>query len=102
MANLKDIRIRIKSIKVTRQVTSAMKMVSAAKLKKAHDDVAHVKPYVEKISNIIYDLVNSTDGETQTELTAHREPNKVLTYHCYIIQQGIMRRVQCKRGKKDR
>ena len=78
MANLKDIRIRIKSIKVTRQVTSAMKMVSAAKLKKAHDDVAHVKPYVEKISNIIYDLVNSTDGETQTELTAHREPNKVL------------------------
>ena len=78
MANLKDIRVRIKSIKVTRQVTSAMKMVSAAKLKKAHDDVAHVKPFVEKLSNIIYDLVNSSEGDLHTELTAHREPDKIL------------------------
>ena len=78
MANLKDIKIRINSVKTTRQVTSAMKMVSAAKLKKAHDDVANIHPYVEKLSHIIYDLVNSSSEEIKTELTAFREPDKVL------------------------
>ncbi len=78
MANLKDIKIRINSVKTTRQVTSAMKMVSAAKLKKAHDDVAHIHPYVEKMSHIIYDLVNSSTEEIKTELTEHREPDHVL------------------------
>ena len=78
MANLKDIKIRINSVKTTRQVTSAMKMVSAAKLKKAHDDVANIQPYVEKLSHIIYDLVNSSSEEIKTELTSHREPDKVL------------------------
>ncbi len=78
MANLKDIKIRINSVKTTRQVTSAMKMVSAAKLKKAHDDVANIHPYVEKLSHIIYDLVNSSSEEIKTELTSHREPDKVL------------------------
>jgi len=78
MANLKDIRVRINSVKTTRQVTSAMKMVSAAKLKKAHDNVAHIHPYVEKLSGIIYDLANSSAEEIKTELTAHREPDNVL------------------------
>ncbi len=78
MANLKDIRVRISSVKTTRQVTSAMKMVSAAKLKKAQDDVAHIHPYVEKLSNIIYDLVNSSSEEIMTELTEHREPDSIL------------------------
>ncbi len=78
MANLKDIRVRINSVKTTRQVTSAMKMVSAAKLKKAHDDVAHINPYVEKLSGIIYDLVNSSAENVKTELTGHRDPNNVL------------------------
>ena len=78
MANLKDIRVRITSVKTTRQVTSAMKMVSAAKLKKAHDDVAHIHPYVEKLSGIIYDLVNSSAEDIKTELTSPREPDNVL------------------------
>jgi F-type H+-transporting ATPase subunit gamma len=78
MANLKDIRVRINSVKTTRQVTSAMKMVSAAKLKKAHDDVAHIHPYVEKLSGIIYDLVNSSAEDIKTELTSSREPDNVL------------------------
>ncbi len=78
MANLKDIRVRISSVKTTRQVTSAMKMVSAAKLKKAQDDVAHIHPYVEKLSNIIYDVVNSSKEELKTELTEHREPDSIL------------------------
>ena len=78
MANLKDIKVRINSVKTTRQVTSAMKMVSAAKLKKAHDNVANIRPYVEKLSHVIYDLVNSSTEEIRTELTSHREPDRVL------------------------
>jgi len=78
MANLKDIKTRINSVKTTRQVTSAMKMVSAAKLKKAHDNVSHIHPYVNKMSQIIYDLINSTSEEINTELTTHREPDNVL------------------------
>ncbi|NPA36685.1 MAG: ATP synthase F1 subunit gamma [Chlorobi bacterium] len=81
MANLKDIRTRINSVKTTRQVTSAMKMVSAAKFKKAHDDVAHITPFVEKLSNIIYDLVNScmcAGGEVNTPYTKKRAPENIL------------------------
>lgn len=59
MANLKDIRTRINSVKTTRQVTSAMKMVSAARLKKAQDDISHIRPYTSRLASIIYDLKGS-------------------------------------------
>ena len=78
MANLKDIKTRINSVKTTRQVTSAMKMVSAAKLKKAHDNVSNIQPYVEKMSHLIYDLVNSSSEDIISDLTDVREPDKVL------------------------
>lgn len=61
MANLKDIRIRINSVRTTRQVTSAMKMVSAAKLKKAQDDVEHVRPYIGKLFEVANFLGMSVD-----------------------------------------
>lgn len=61
MANLKDIRIRINSVRTTRQVTSAMKMVSAAKLKKAQDDVEHIRPFVGKLLEIVNFLGHSVD-----------------------------------------
>lgn len=61
MANLKDIRIRINSVSTTRQVTSAMKMVSAAKFKKAQDDVEHVRPFVAKLLQIVNFLAKSVD-----------------------------------------
>jgi F-type H+-transporting ATPase subunit gamma len=48
MPSLKDIRVRIGSVKTTRQVTSAMKMVSAAKFKKAHDQITAFRPYISK------------------------------------------------------
>lgn len=66
MANLKDIRIRINSVKTTRQVTSAMKMVSAAKLKKAQDSVDHVRPYVAKLVEISNFLGTSVDNIEET------------------------------------
>lgn len=59
MANLKDIRTRIGAIKTTRQVTSAMKMVSAARLKKAQDDVDHIRPYTSHLLGIINDMVSA-------------------------------------------
>lgn len=59
MANLKDIRTRIHSVQSTRQVTSAMKMVSAAKLKKAQNEVAKVRPFEAKLSQIIASLGSS-------------------------------------------
>lgn len=59
MANLKDIRTRIDSVKTTRQVTSAMKMVSAARLKKAQNDISHLRPYTSRLTSIIYDLKSS-------------------------------------------
>jgi len=78
MASLKDIRTRIDSVKTTRQVTSAMKMVSAAKLKKAQDDIVKIRPYADKLNDIIYDLVNAMGENIQIELAEPREADKVL------------------------
>ncbi len=78
MPNLKDIRIRINSVKTTRQVTSAMKMVSAAKFKKAQDDISHIRPYVERLAGIIFDLSQSLEEGVEFEWSKEREPNKIL------------------------
>lgn len=78
MANLKDIRTRIDSVKTTRQVTSAMKMVSAAKLKKAQDDVSNIKPYVLKISELLVDLARSIEGADSLDFAQEREAKRVL------------------------
>lgn len=62
MANLKDIRTRIHSVQSTRQVTSAMKMVSAAKLKKAQNEVAEVRPFEAKLKQIVGALGSAVEG----------------------------------------
>ncbi len=78
MAGLKEIRTRISSIKTTRQVTSAMKMVSAAKLKKAQDAILQIKPYAEKLHEILV-AISSSIGKVEDSLyTQQREPEKVL------------------------
>jgi F-type H+-transporting ATPase subunit gamma len=59
MANLKAIRIRISSVKSTRQITSAMKMVSAAKLRKAQDKILRLRPYAHKLHDILVGLSQS-------------------------------------------
>ncbi len=63
MANLKEIRQRMSSVRSTRQVTSAMKMVSAAKLRKAQDTVLRIRPYAKKIGELIANLMNATAQE---------------------------------------
>ncbi len=78
MPNLKDIKTRIESVKTTRQVTSAMKMVSAAKLKKAQDDIVKVRPYTDKLNEIILELIGQSTSTSSLPLTEQRKPDKVL------------------------
>ncbi len=81
MANLKEIRGRITSISSTMQITSAMKMVSAAKLKKATDAIVMLRPYSEKLQEIIENVSSTTDLEGVSTYTEVREVKKVL----YIV-----------------
>jgi F-type H+-transporting ATPase subunit gamma len=78
MANLKEIRTRISSVKTTRQVTSAMKMVSAAKLKKAQDAILQIRPYAEKLSEVLSSLSANLEMEERSVYTQNRVPEKVL------------------------
>ena len=79
MAGLKEIRTRIASIKTTRQVTSAMKMVSAAKLKRAQDSIVQIRPYATKLHDILVSISSSLkEDQAESGYTQMREPNKIL------------------------
>jgi F-type H+-transporting ATPase subunit gamma len=78
MANLKEIRNRITSIKSTMQITSAMKMVSAAKLKKAQDAIVAMRPYSSKLTELLQNLSATLDGDTGGAYSTEREVSKVL------------------------
>ncbi|NDP25870.1 MAG: ATP synthase F1 subunit gamma [Flavobacterium sp.] len=78
MANLKEIRNRITSVSSTMQITAAMKMVSAAKLKKAQDAITAMRPYAEKLTELLQNLSASLDGEVGGEFTTQRVVKKVL------------------------
>jgi len=78
MANLKEIRTRITSVKTTRQVTSAMKMVSAAKLKKAQDAILQIRPYAFKLSQLLSSLSTVLENVGDSVYTVQRNPQKVL------------------------
>ncbi len=78
MANLKEIRNRIASVSSTMQITSAMKMVSAAKLKKAQDAITTLRPYADKQTELLQNLSASLDGDIGSDYTDQREVNKVL------------------------
>lgn len=79
MANLKAIRIRITSVKSTRQITSAMKMVSAAKLRKAQDKIVRLRPYANKLYEILVGLSQSlSDSDVENVYGRDSEPEKVL------------------------
>ena len=78
MANLKEIRGRITSIGSTMQITSAMKMVAAAKLKKAQDAIVMLRPYSEKLTELIENVSAGTELEEVSTFTAEREVKRVL------------------------
>ncbi|MGJ8760149.1 MAG: ATP synthase F1 subunit gamma [Polaribacter sp.] len=78
MANLKEIRNRITSIKSTMQITSAMKMVSAAKLKKAQDAITAMRPYSSKLTELLQNLSATLDSNAGGVYSNQREVSKVL------------------------
>ena len=75
---LKEVRIRIKSVQSTQQITKAMKMVSAAKLRRAQDAITQMRPYAQKLQEMLSNIVSAGDGNTAMALAGERPVEKVL------------------------
>ncbi|RXK57503.1 ATP synthase F1 subunit gamma [Lacibacter luteus] len=75
---LKEVRNRIKSVQSTQQITKAMKMVSAAKLRKAQDAIIQMRPYAQKLQDMLSNIVSNSDGSVSMKLATERAVNKVL------------------------
>jgi len=78
MANLKELRSRITSVSSTMQITKAMKMVSAAKLNRAQNAIENMRPYAEKLNELLQSLSASLDNDTSSPYSNHREVKNVL------------------------
>ena len=78
MPNLKEIKSRITSVKSTIQITSAMKMVSAAKLKKAQDAIIRLRPYSNKLTEIMSSVSSASEDSSQNKYLEVRDVNKIL------------------------
>ena len=101
MANLKEIRNRIGSVSSTMQITSAMKMVSAAKLKKAQDSIIAMRPYSIKLTELIQSLTSSNSLDADNILSVKREINTILIVAitsnrglCGAFNSNILKEVQ--------
>jgi F-type H+-transporting ATPase subunit gamma len=75
---LKEVRNRIKSIQNTQQITKAMKMVSAAKLRRAQDAIIQMRPYAQKLQEVLSNIVSSSEGDLGIGLAVDRPIEKVL------------------------
>lgn len=75
---LKEVRNRIKSVQNTQQITKAMKMVSAAKLRKAQDAIVQMRPYARKLQEVLSNIVSNSEGEVGMSLAVERPAEKVL------------------------
>ena len=75
---LKEVRNRIKSVQSTQQITKAMKMVSAAKLRRAQDAITQMRPYAKKLQEMLSNIVSNTDGDAGMELANARPIENVL------------------------
>ena len=75
---LKEVRNRIKSVQSTQQITKAMKMVSAAKLRRAQDAITQMRPYANKLQEMLSNIVSNLDGGVAIKLAEERTIEKVL------------------------
>ena len=75
---LKEVRNRIQSVKSTQQITKAMKMVSAAKLRRAQDAIIQMRPYAQKLQEMLANILSSAEGDENMGLTAERPVQKVM------------------------
>ena len=101
MANLKEIRNRISSVSSTMQITSAMKMVSAAKLKKAQDAITAMRPYANKLTELLQSLSATLDADSGSKYATQRDVKNVLIVAitsnrglCGAFNSNIIKQVQ--------
>lgn len=78
MASLKEVKSRIQSVTSTQQITKAMKMVAAAKLRRAQDNITQMRPYAAKLAGLLQNLSAQNEGENSSEYTEVRDVEKVL------------------------
>jgi len=78
MPNLKEVRIRIASVQSTQQITSAMKMVSASKLRRAQNAILTLRPYARKLQEILGNLSGSIENSSAAVFAEKRRTDKVL------------------------
>ncbi len=103
MAGLKEIRTRIASVKSTQKITSAMKMVAAARLRKSQEKITRLRPYAEKLDQVLQSIQKSLEGDIENELIKSREPGKVLivlvtsnrglcgAFNANIVKEALLR-----------
>ncbi len=75
---LKEVRSRISSVQSMQQITKAMKMVSAAKFRRAQDAIVQMRPYAQKLQTVLSNIVSNSDGDIEMALAAERPVEKVL------------------------
>ena len=78
MANLKEVRNRIQSVSSTQQITKAMKMVAAAKLRRAQDNIIRMRPYAQRLNTILANLTRNADSDIVSDFGVAREVRRVL------------------------
>jgi F-type H+-transporting ATPase subunit gamma len=85
---LKEVRNRIKSITLTQQITKAMKMVSAAKLRRAQDSIIQMRPYAQKLQEMLSNIISSVSSDMSLPLVEERSVEKVLII-CISSNRGL-------------
>ncbi|NND05676.1 MAG: ATP synthase F1 subunit gamma [Saprospiraceae bacterium] len=87
-ANLKEVRERITSVKSTQQITKAMKMVSASKLRRAQDAITSMRPYAQKLNEILRNIISNADQDEGSAFGQEREIDRVLIV-CVTSNRGL-------------
>jgi len=101
MPGLKEVKIRINSIISTQQITKAMKMVAASKLRKAQDKILQMRPFSEKISDLLNNSIQALEGSYESEFAIEREVKTILLIPitsdrglCGAFNSNIFRKVR--------
>jgi len=89
MANLKEVRARIKSVQTTQQITKAMKLVSASKLKRATDRITQMRPYADKLYTILGNILVSVEGEDMSLNFNQERPVKKIALVVITASKGL-------------
>ena len=91
---LKEVRNRIKSVQSTQQITKAMKMVSAAKLRRAQDAIIQMRPYAKKLQEMLSNIVSNAGGGAGMSLAVERPVRKSIVDR-YYQRPRTLRSIQC-------